>query len=201
MKRNTAFAAVAPLVALAAFSAPALAGGLAQPVVEAPVAAPAPVVHSPDGNWTGGHAGLSLGYARGDAGGSSGNHGTYGVNGGYDWDFGQWVAGAALDWNKTDVGLGGSDKLKDIARLKLRAGADLGRTLVYVTAGPARASATVGGVSGHDNGWFAGVGADYQLNDRWTVGGEVLENKFNNFNSTGNDLKATTAAVNVGFRF
>lgn len=180
---------------------PAFAGGLNDPVVEpAPVA---PVVQvAPSADWTGGYVGAQLGYADGSAGAASGNNGTYGVNAGYDWDMGNWVLGGGLDWDKTDIDLaGGPDNLDSIARLKLRAGADLGRTLLYVTAGGARAEADIGGVSRSDNGWFAGIGAAYALTDRWTVGGEILKNQFDDFDNLGTDVEATTATVNVGFRF
>ena len=180
---------------------PAFAGGMAAPVVEAPVIAPVDVA-APSADWSGGWVGGKLGYGRASNGTTSDNGATYGIAGGYDWDFGQWVAGAGLDWDKTDLNLGtGTDKLKDIGRLKFRVGADLGRTLVYATAGPARASANIGGTGLHDNGWFGGIGADYALTDRWTIGGELLTNQFNNFGGTGTDLKATTASVNVGLRF
>ncbi len=180
---------------------PAFAGGLSQPVTEpAPLA---PVVQvAPSQDWTGGYVGAQLGYADGEYGATSGDNWTYGVRAGYDWDFGNWVLGAGLDWDKTDVDLGGGpDNLDSIARLKLRAGADLGRTLVYATGGAAHAKADIGGVGLSDTGWFAGLGAEYAINDRWTVGGEVLHNQFDIFDKTGVDLKATTAAVNVGFRF
>lgn len=201
MKRSLTYpGAFAMLAALAAAPA-ALAGGLAEPVPEAPVA-PAPVIVAPGTDWTGGWVGGQLGYGDVDAGANGGDGVTYGLSGGYDYDFGRWVAGAALDWTKADIDLGGGgDRLDDILRLKFRVGADLGRTLIYATAGPARAGATVGGVNDDDSGWFGGVGADYLINDRWTVGGELLANRFDNFGGTGTDLKATTAAVNLGFRF
>lgn len=185
----------------AMLSAPAFAGGLAEPVPEAPVTGPVQVT-MPSADWTGGHVGATLGYGRASNGTTSGNGATYGLQGGYDWDFGQWVVGAGLDWDKTNLDLGtGTDKINDIARLKLRVGADLGRTLVYATAGPARASADVGGTSVSDNGWFGGVGADYAINERWTVGGELLTNRFNNFGGGSSNLDATTASLNVGLRF
>lgn len=204
MDRTRTLRKILPLVALATatgFALPALAGGLAEPPVEAPVAAPAPIV-APGTDWTGGWVGGHLGYGDAEAGAASGSGAVYGLGGGYDYDFGQWVAGAALEWSKTDLDLGtAGDNLDDIARLKFRVGADLGRTLVYATAGPARAGATVGGISDHDNGWFGGIGADWLLNDRWTVGGEILTNQFDDFGGTGTDLEATTATVNVGLRF
>ncbi len=182
-------------------AAPVLAGGYTGPVVEAPVVAPIIAV-APNGDWNGGYVGGQIGYGDASAGAIDGNGAFYGVRGGYDWDLGQWVVGAGLDWDKTDIDLGSAgDNLDSIARLKLRAGYDLGRTLVYATGGAARADADLGGVSHSDNGWFAGVGADYALNDSWTIGGEVLHNQFDDFDNTGIDIDATTAAVTVGFRF
>ena len=179
---------------------PALAGGLNQPVTEpAPMA---PVVQiAPSQDWTGGYVGAQLGYGRGKYAGTADSGATYGLRAGYDWDLGNWVLGAGIDWDKSEMNMGGGTKIDNIARLKLRAGADLGRTLVYATAGGAHVKADIAGVGMSDNGWFAGLGAEYAINDRWTVGGEVLENRFDNFNGTGSDLKATTASVNMGFRF
>ncbi|OYX45535.1 MAG: hypothetical protein B7Z02_00830 [Rhodobacterales bacterium 32-67-9] len=184
-----------------ALAVPALAGGYSEPVAEAPVAAP--VAPAPVGaDWTGGYVGAQIGYGDVSAGASDGDGATYGLRGGYDWDLGNWVVGAGVDWDQTDIDLGGGpDKLDSIARLKLRAGYDLGRTMVYGTAGAARAEADLAGVGHSDNGWFAGLGAEYALNDRWTLGGEVLHNQFDDFDNTGIDLDATTAAINVGFRF
>lgn len=186
-------------------ASPVFAGGLAEPAPERTVIAPV-VQAAPSADWTGGWVGARLGY--GDASAETGavsvdgNGGNFGLSGGYDWDFGNWVAGVGLDWDKTNLDLGTTgDTLDDIARLKLRAGADMGRTLVYATAGAARASGDIAGVSHHDNGWFGGVGADYALTDRWTLGGEVLTNRFDNFGNTGTDIDATTASVNLGFRF
>ena len=189
--------------ALAALAVPAVAGGLAAPVVEAPVMAPAPVAGPVTGSdWNGGWVGLDLGAGRSSAAGQKHNGSVYGVRGGYDYDLGQWVVGGALSWDKTNLDLGASpDKLKDVARLTVRAGADLGQTLVYAKVGAARASADIGGQSLHDNGWTAGIGADYRLNDRWTVGGELSTDHFNNFGGTATDVNATTASVNFGLHF
>ena len=179
---------------------PALAGGLSAPVAEPPVMAPvAPVMQGMD--WTGGYVGANLGYGRGAAGAASDNGTIYGLRGGYDWDLGNWVVGAGVDWDKTDINFAGSDKIDSIGRLKLKAGADLGKAQIYATGGAARAEATIGGTGHSDNGWFAGVGAEYALSNQWTVGGEVLTNRFDNFANTGTDVDATTASVNVGFRF
>lgn len=195
------FAGLAAITS-AAVAVPALAGGYNQPVIEAPVAAPvaAPVVSSPDGDWTGAYVAGQLGWGHSKFGGASDDTTVYGIRGGYDHDFGKFVLGANLDWNKVDANLG-TDKLKDISRLGLRAGYDMGRSLVYVAAGAARANVDTPTGSADEDGYYAGIGMDYAINDRWTVGGEVLNNRFTDFNGTNSTLSATTAGLNVGFRF
>jgi len=197
------FAKAGLVAAFAVTGLPALAGGMAAPVTEPVVAVPAPApALVPNGDWTGGYLGADLGVARGSQAGVSHNGGVYGLRGGYDYDLGDWVVGGALSWDKTNLDVGPSgDRLKDVARLSVRAGRDLGQTLVYATAGVARASADIGGVSLHDTGWSAGIGADYRLNDRWTIGGEVLTNRFSKFGGSAADVNATTAAINLGLRF
>jgi len=39
------------------------------------------------------------------------------------------------------------------------------------------------------------------LNDRWSVGGVVLEHIFDNFDASGVDFDATTVKAKVGMRF
>lgn len=190
-------------VVLAGLALPAFAGGMGAPVVEPPVMAPAPApAPMVNGDWTGPWMGLDLGTGRSSTSGIKHNGSVYGLSGGYDYDFGQWVVGGALSWDKSNIDLGPAPgKLKDVARLSLRAGADLGPTLVYGTVGAARASADIGGQSLHDTGWTAGIGADYRLNDRWTLGGEVLTDHFKKFGGTASDVNDTTARLTVGLRF
>ncbi len=196
-----------PLAALAIASVvavPAFAGGLAQPqsepVVAAPVAAPAYT----GGEWGGFYAGAQLGYADLDSNGAGidGNGAIGGIHGGYRWDFGRTVIGAEVDYDTADVSLGnGIGDLNNVARLKFMAGADLGRALVYGTAGVARAEATVAGTDFSDNGYFGGIGVDYALTDTWTVGGELLLHKFKDFDNTNIDLDVTTIKAKVAYRF
>lgn len=195
-------AAVAALVAV-----PALAAGptepVATPIVE-PAASPVFVDRS---GWSGFYAGGQLGYADVDgdvAGGDTvdGYGGTYGVHAGYNWGFGNWVVGTELEYDWADIDLdGGPDGIDSIARLKLRAGYDLGQALLYATAGPAYANAEIGGSDFSDTGWFAGVGMGYQVTDQWVVGGELLAHEFDDFDGTGVDVNATTAALRASYRF
>jgi outer membrane immunogenic protein len=184
-----------------AMAFPAVAGSLDAPASEPVVAAPVvPYVASND--WTGGYVGAQIGYGDFSAGAVEGDGAIYGLRAGYDWDFGQWVAGVGVDWDKADIDLGaGPDAIDSVARLKLRAGYDLGQTLIYATAGGARAKADIGGISRSDNGYFGGIGVEYALTDQWSVGGEILEHRFDNFDNLGVDVDATTASLNVNFRF
>lgn len=194
---------VAILLASVTLAMPAFAGGMATPEPEPEIMA-APAYVAPSSDWSGFYAGAQLGYGDVDSNGGAldGNGNLYGVHAGYRWDFGQYVAGAELDWDSADIDLGAAgDTLDDVARLKLMAGADLGRALVYGTAGAAQASATVGGVGLSDTGYFYGAGVDYSVNDRWAVGGEVLQHNFSDFDGSGVDLDATTVSARVSLRF
>lgn len=197
MKQITLIAAATALAA-----APAFAAG-PTPVMDEPVLAPAPVpVAAPSYDWTGGYAGAQLGY--GDLGNDvNGSGALYGVHAGYNWDFGSWVLGGELDYDASEIDIDGGvdDTLDSVARVKLRAGYDLGRTLLYATAGPAWANASVGGTDLSDNGWFAGAGIGFQMTDRWVVGGEVLGHQFDDFDGTGLDVEATTATLRASFKF
>ncbi len=191
------------LAALAAIAAaPVMAAGPTEPA-PAPVVQPAPApVYSPSsGDWGGFYVGGQLGYAdiRDDA---DGDGNTYGLHAGYNWDLGNWVLGTELeyDWADIDVGDAG-DSIDSITRLKLRGGYDLGRTLLYATAGAAHADADVGGASLSDTGYFFGAGVGYQLTDQWTLGGEIMSHEFDDFDNSGLDIGATTAAVRASFRF
>ena len=185
-----------PLIALVTLSGPALAGSMA-PVTDPVVPAPIPLSQE----WTGPYIGVELGF--GDVTASSpnaqlgGDGMLYGITLGYDRDFGNWVLGLAIDYDRTDISLGGTD-VDSIARLKLRAGVDLGDGLLYAVAGGARAETSV---LGSDTGWTAGVGYEHRLSEHWSLGGEALYHEFKNFNGTGIDVDGTTVAIRALYRF
>lgn len=197
---------IASMFLITAIAAPAFAGGPVEPIPE-PAVAPAPYVApvNTGGEWGGAYVGAQLGYADVDSngGGLDGDGVLGGVHAGYRYDFGTAVVGGEIDYDTASIDLGAvaGDELDSVARLKLMAGADLGRTLVYGTAGYAYAEATVGGASLSDDGWFAGIGADYALTDQWRVGGELLTHKFDNFDGSGVDFDATTVKAKVSFAF
>jgi opacity protein-like surface antigen len=194
---------IAALFTAALVAGPALAGGPTVVEPEPVIAAPPPVVE-PSADWSGFYAGGQLGYGDVDSngGGLDGNGFLGGIHGGYRWDFGQFVFGTELDYDTVDISLGGdTGSLDDVTRLKLSGGADLGNSLLYATTGLAYASASVGPQSLSDDGWFYGAGVAFAINDQWTVGGEILQHNFNNFDGSGVDIDALTATARVGFRF
>ena len=191
--------ATAAVTALTLGATAATAGNLAEPVMEAaPAPMPAPMVMTND--WTGFYAGGSLGYATADeasdAFDESGS--TYGLHAGYDYDFGSFVMGGELEISGFDLEDGGNE-VDSVSRAKIRAGYDAGSFMPYVAAGVARLD--IGGLDADDTGSFYGLGVDYMYSDSIRVGGEVLKHEFDDFNDTGLDFDATTAAVRVSFQF
>jgi opacity protein-like surface antigen len=187
-----------------ALAGPALAGGPVEVATE-PTVAPVAVPAAPASlDWSGFYAGAQYGYADLDSNGAGldGNGWLGGVHGGYRWDFGQYVAGAEVDYDAASIDLGGDlGTLDDVTRLKFMGGTELGSSLLYATAGAAWAGATVGGTDLSDNGWFVGAGLDVAVSDRWTVGGELLQHQFDDFDGSGVDFDATTLKAKVALRF
>lgn len=195
---------IAALIATAALTAPAFAGGPVA-VAEEPVIVPAAEPYiAPGLDWTGGYVGAQLGY--GDVESSTGALDGYGwlggVHAGYRWDLGNWVAGGELSYDSADIDLGAAaGSLDDVTALKLTAGREIGNSLVYGALGAAHATATVGTAELSDSGLVYGLGFDYAVNESWTVGGEVLQHKFDDFDGSGVDLDATTLKAKVALRF
>lgn len=150
-------------------------------------------------NWTGFYVGGQLGVGIVDTDLSSSDEGFIGgVTLGYDHDFGRWVLGGALDYDFADIDAGPGASVEEIFRLKLRGGPKIGNGLLYGAAGWANADTDN---AGDDDGWFIGGGYEYLISSQLSVGGEVLYHQFDNFNSTGNDIEATTIQIRATFRF
>ncbi|ABD54872.1 outer membrane protein [Jannaschia sp. CCS1] len=189
----------------------AFAGGYVapEPVAAAPVvAAPAPVTY----DWSGFYGGVQLEYgdvtADTAAGveAATGDGALYGLFGGYRYDLGNVVVGAELDLNLADIDLDDPTgatigSLDSVHRLGAEVGYDAGPALLYGTVGVAQATATLGAADLQDNGYFYGAGIDYLVTDQITVGAEVLQHEFDDFDGTGLDISATTFGINAAFRF
>ncbi len=137
-------------------------------------------------DWTGFYGGIQLGYGDIDTDESRDNDGIIGgITGGYDYDLGNWVIGASVDYDFADLDISGStDSIEEIFRAKLRGGYKIDRGLIYATAGYANAQFDN---SGNDDGYFFGGGYDYLVSDHFSIGTEILYHRFNNVSrsSTG----------------
>jgi opacity protein-like surface antigen len=197
--RSISTLAVASLLAL-----PAFAGGTAPQTGLTPVVAPAPAAGT---DWTGAYAGLQA--ENGNAtilGGPPDPEfdGTFlGVFGGYRYDFGTWVLGGEIDYvtgELTSAIPAGS--VDDLLRAGVELGFDAGQALFYGTAGWARVGLTDPVGATDNDGYFYGVGMDYLVTDRITVGFELL---WHDFDEVGNPPPATmdmtTIGINAGIRF
>lgn len=180
-------------------AAPVFAGSPAPVDPEPFVPAAVPVSPStPD--WTGFYGGVELGYANVDtnAPGVDGDDVIGGLTVGYDYDFGNFVAGAGLDYDFADIGISPGVSLENVWRAKVRAGAKIGRGLLYGTGGYANADIST---IGDDDGYFIGAGYEHLVTDNISVGGEVLFHQFDSFKGTTTDVEATTAQVRATYRF
>ena len=147
-------------VALVTAATRAFSGSIAEPVhdtseVVAELFAPTP---SFGGEWTDFSGGVQIGRLDVDGTGAADGHDLgYGVHAGYGHDFGSFVLDCELDHDVTGVDLGGTATVGNVTRLKLSAGYDIGRTLLYATAGVARLDTSIGSEICE----FGGVGMVY----------------------------------------
>ncbi|WP_445943748.1 outer membrane protein [Roseicyclus sp.] len=187
---------------LAAVTAgPVQAGGTTTPG-PAPVLLDAAPILPIGTDWTGPSVGLQLGYGDVSTTGPvlEGDDVLFGLRAYYDYDFGDFILGGGLQYDTTDLDIGGVTTLDAVTRVGVRGGFDLTDDWVYGTAGWARAETSGGGV-GDSDGWFAGLGYEMLVTDTISVGAELLYHTFDSFDLVGLEADATTAAVSVNFRF
>lgn len=192
--------------------APAFAGGPVIVADETMVAAPAPVQPMmQSGEWTGFYGGAQLGYGSVDGNDTNlldsvldfgGDGWLGGVHAGYRMDFGTFVAGAELGYDLTNIDIGtDAGSFDNMASARLIGGIDLGQWLAYGTVGMTRIGADFSNTLSGDNtldGRFAGLGAEYALSEKMSVGGEVLQHSFD---SDVADFDMTTVQARINFRF
>lgn len=204
------------LTVLAAGNA-AVAGGFNIPVAETAPSVAAPALQSGT-DWTGPYAGLQFGQAEMDIGlpdgfepsgiDVDGRH--YGLHAGYLRDFGRFVGGAELSYDKLDdfevagVELDdlGADIDGSLLRAKLIAGYDAGRVLPYAAVSLAKATLEVDGEDRSETGFGYGIGAKFMVTPRFMAGIEWMKNDFDV--STGDedlDVDLGTISLSGSFRF
>lgn len=149
-------------------------------------------------DWTGFYLGAQVGVISGDSNRDNADEDVVaGITGGYDHDFGQWVLGAGVDYDITEVSVTPNADLEEIFRLKGRAGYKIGRGLLYGTGGFAWADTDR---LGDEAGYFFGGGYEYKVTRKFSVGGEVLYHDFGDFDG-GTDIDAITFQIRANYRF
>ncbi len=150
-------------------------------------------------DWTGAYAGFSFGYADVDGPNSSGgNDTTFGPLVGYDHDFGNFVLGGELEYNRLSLDLGqGEGSVDSLTRLKLRGGYDFGPALGYVVVGAARLDAS----PKNDTAAVYGIGIAYPIGDSFVISGEALRQDFNDVTRSQGDIDANVFNLRTTFRF
>lgn len=183
------------------FAVSAHAGGYTAPVTETAPVAVEPVVVESASDWTGFYAGAQWGQGNADLGDAETDFDAYGIHGGYMRDLGNWVVGGELDYNQIDGD--DLDEKGDLTRLRARAGYDMGRFMPYVTAGAAHLSQDLGdGIDVSETAFSYGIGADYKVTEKVTVGAEYTRQDFNDVdNIDGLDLDTDMVQVRAAYRF
>lgn len=187
----------------------AQAGGYVPPVAET---APAVVVADASADWTGFYAGAQIGGADLEISppgvdaymGTKGRH--YGLHAGYLRDYGQFVSGIELSYDKLDgfdESFFVSDMNGDFIRAKLLAGYDAGRFLPYAAVSFAKLNLDfLDGDSFDETGFGFGLGAKFMATQRLMLGVEWMTNEFD-FDDLGDgvDFDLNTFTVSASYRF
>lgn len=194
------------LLTLAALAMTGAAPALANEVLE-----PEPVTQFAGGgggsfgtDWTGFSVGAQISYGDVDTDNPDldGDDVLYGFRAYYDYDFGQFVIGAGLQYDFTDIGLDGVADVDEVFRAGVRGGVDLNSNWLYVTGGYAFADTDAGTVDvGSSDGFFVGAGYEVYVTEMITVGSEVLYHEFSDFDVDGLDAEVVTISLSVNYRF
>ena len=174
------------------------------------VSQPAPY---PGYDWTGLYAGLNLGYQWGSATHSGANPSGVmgGIQGGYNWQLGQFVLGV-----ESDLQASAADDLFAAWRfsnpwfgtVRGRAGYALNNVMFYASFGLAYGGGTVrmGGASESNThvGWAAGGGMEVGLGPNWSAKAEYLfidlnDQNYRLFGNTG--FESSLMRLGANYRF
>jgi opacity protein-like surface antigen len=153
-------------------------------------------------DWSGGYAGLQFGNSNADDGTDVVDADDYGVHGGYLLDRGLAVYGGELSLDALDFEAGANVDNASAIRVKGLVGYDAGAFLPYLAAGSAVIDldrAVGNDVS--DSVFFLGVGAAYQVSDRFRVGVEYLRHDTDDFDNTGFKLTLDTVGLRASYGF
>ncbi len=150
-------------------------------------------------DWTGAYAGFSFGYAEADGpAGSSGDNTVFGAHIGYDQDFGNFVLGGELEYNRLSLNLSQDQgSLDSMTSVKLRGGYDFGGALGYVVVGAARAETS----ADSDTAAVYGIGVAYPIGENFVISGEALRQNFDDVTRSEGGLGSNVFNLRTTFRF
>jgi outer membrane immunogenic protein len=165
-------------------------------------------------SWIGPYVGANFGYQWGALSNSGANPSGIlgGFQGGYNWQFGQFMLGGETDFQFSDA----SDVFANykfsnpwFGTLRGRAGFTMNNILFYGTLGLAygRGEVDIGSVGENHMfaGWTAGGGLEVGLTRNWSVKAEYLYIDFGSENyvltHTGNDLTSNLVRFGANYRF
>ena len=191
-------------VAASLVAGTAFAGGYTAPVANPEPIVVAAVVVEDTSDWTGFYAGAQYGKGNfklslGDAEDEN-DMDAYGLHGGYLRDFGKFVLGGELDYNKLDID--NVDDKGDLTRLRAKAGYDMGRFMPYVTLGVAKLSIDSGAYDISETDVTYGIGGDFKVTDKFTVGAEYSKQDFSDVDDVdGLDLDTDMVQVRAAYHF
>lgn len=178
---------------------PALLVLLASPVAaSANDLQPAPGLDPARLDWGGFYAGLRTGYIHGDIAGASDGGAAGGVTLGYNWQFGDVVAGVTGGVTIADIEVSQHLKFDSIADVRGRFGYSFDKVLVFGTGGAALASGR--GLSG-ETGWSAGAGVNFATSRNVIWGLQYLKYRFDNLNNSGASLEIDLIEGELTYKF
>ena len=191
-------------VAASLVAGTAFAGGYTAPVANPEPIVVAAVVVEDTSDWTGFYAGAQYGAGSfelsDDTTSVDEDTKAYGLHGGYLHDFGQFVLGGELDYNKLDID--NVDDKGDLTRLRARAGYDMGRFMPYVTLGAAKLSLDSNGYDISETDVTYGIGGDFKVTDAFTVGAEYSKQDFSDVDDIdGLDLDTDLVQLRAAYHF
>lgn len=206
------------MAALALTAAGAHAGDLAPgpcggrpcpPLYPPPPPPPPPYLY-----WCGPYVGANLGYQSGTLSNSGASPSGFlgGIQGGYNWQFGQWVAGWEADFQFDNA----SDSFSTFqfsnpwfGTVRGRGGIAIDNVLLYGTLGLAygRGEITSGSLSEVNThiGWTAGAGVEVGLSRNWSIKAEYLRVDLSSepyiLTGLNHSLSSNVFRIGVNFHF
>lgn len=189
--------------ALLAFSA-AYAGGYTPPVAEKPVvAAPtSPVANTRTNTWSGFYAGMQMSYSDFSVnidGTDDATGGVYGIHAGYNHQLNNnMVLGGEITYDHSSA----ESDVWEVERLmsaRAKVGYARDRWMVYAFGGLAhiRTEGRVGRGHGKSKGAVYGVGFDYAMTPKWTLGGSWEAYRFDDFKHDRDEREVDGGSVKV----